>query len=663
MASKENTNTGPKSSDPPGLHLHPGQASRSVDDTQVVPLANRQDPAEFGSAFLLSHDNTTSTEELAVDTIVANQYKVISKIGAGGMSHVYQCQDMLLNRIVAIKILRIDLSSIPQAASRFQREAKVVAMLEHDNIVKLYGLHLTEHRQPFIVMEMVEGESLSALIEKFGSLPLPRVIKIVSQICDALALAHSQGVVHRDLKPSNIMITNPGRSDEQVKVLDFGIAKLANDTSVKTTQTGEVFGSPAYMSPEQALGQSVDEKSDQYSLGCMIFEALTGRTPFLGDSFLPMVMAHVNEPAPSLSQVSKKAHFPAQIERTVTKLLEKKASDRFASISEAKQTFLGKSQIKRRASPYRALLSTRTLILAASVAIALLIGWVAVVLFRTEKEPNREADKHAEPSLDTSFHLGVAGADDVHLMYILQNDPSVQAVSLSKQTNVTDAGLKGFSQMHNVTKLDLSHCEHFTDAGLKYLLGLPLVVLYMHDTKLGNAGMHTICKIHTLQHLDVCDTDINDEGCTELGNLTNLNDLRMHKTLVTGRTLSQIAKLKNLYGLDLSYDNIHDNLAAIQGLKLRKMHLTQAYLTDKNLEEISKLHSLFLLDISNNNQITDKGLMHLSSLKNLTYLQIVDCPGLTEEGIGKFKSALPHCKVRDVGKSRERTRDALESLH
>jgi serine/threonine protein kinase len=653
MPFEEKSNLAKTRSTGPELHLHTSREVRPVESENTLTSI------DFNSTLELWADNPLQAEEVSAGSVVANQFEVIAKIGSGGMSHVYKCQDLLLNRIVAIKIMRIDLSQVPQAAARFQREAKVVALLQHENIVKLYGLHLTEQRQPFIVMELIEGESLSSIIEKLGALPLPRVIKFVSQICDALALAHANGVVHRDLKPSNIMITNPGRSDEKVKVLDFGIAKLASDTTVKATQTGEVFGSPAYMSPEQALGQPVDEKSDQYSLGCVIFEALTARTPFLGESFLPMMMAHVNDPAPSLAQVAKKKHFPAQIERTVAKLLEKKSCDRFASITDAKQAFLGNVQIKNQSNPYRALLSKRSLILAASITLAIVIAWGANCFFNQEKPVNRETEKHYQPGSDNGLHLGDVGTDDLHLMYILHNDPYVQAINLGKLPKVTDAGLEGLSHVRTVTRIDLSHCDQFTDAGVKHLAGLPLIILRVHDTSLNNAGMHSICQIRTLRKLDVCDNDIDDDGCSELANLSGLKNLEMHKVMVTGRTLYQIAKLKNLLGLDLGNDKVADNLSALQQLKLIQFYLPQTYLTDANLLTLSRMHSLTLLDISNNNRITDAGLVALSSLKNLRELRIVDCPGLTDVGVHKIKTALPHCYVREVGKSAALKREAV----
>jgi serine/threonine protein kinase len=648
MAPEDKPQPEQQASELPGLRRHTGEGlDQPMPDRGDRTLANARKTGDFDSAFSLAPETAGHTDEPAVGSIIGGQYKILSKLGAGGMSHVYECEDTLVDRIVAIKVLRVDVSLVPHAATRFQREAKLVAMLEHASIVKLYGLQLTDQQQPFIVMEMIKGESLATMIEKNGVLPLPRVIALVTQICDALAAAHAQGIVHRDLKPSNIMVTNPGRSNERAKVLDFGIAKLADDTSVKTTKTGEVFGSPAYMSPEQSVGESVDEKSDQYSLGCVIFEMLTGRTPFLSEGFVPMIMAHVNDTPPSLSQVSKK-HFPAQIERTLTKLLEKKPRDRFASITEAKRAFLGKEEINEQSS-HHARLSTRSQIIAGSVAIFLLVVWLASLLFDSKKTAEPEIAK--APYTSDTFNLHSLADDDSYLRYKLLNDPGIETIDLTRHAKITDAGLAQLSTAHTVKSIDLSRCERVTDAAVNYLVTLPLVNLSLHGTQLKNAGMKNVCRIVTLRSLDVCDTDINDDGCTDLANLSRLRTLRLHKTLVTGQTLSEIAKLKNLENLDAGYCEVRKNLSALQALKLKSLNLRDCLLTDQDLEMLSHMHSLIGLDIRHNNNVTDTGVLRLTSLKNLRHLHLEDCSHVSDQGIRKIRLALPHCDTPDVDTS------------
>ncbi len=626
-----------------------GEGSREIKDTWSATQ-------DFGHA-----NDEQLTDELPVGSVIAGQYKILSKLGVGGMSHVYRCEDLLINRIIAVKVMRMNLSLQPQAATRFQREAKVVAMLEHRNIVKLYALNMTEDKQPFIVMEMVEGESLASIIEKQKTLPLPRVLTLVMQICDALEIAHAHGIVHRDLKPSNIMITNQGKPNETIKVLDFGIAKLGNDASVKTTQTGEIFGSPAYMSPEQALAQNVDEKSDQYSLGCVVFELLTGRTPFVGENFLPMIMAHVNEKAPTLSRVSDK-RFPAPVERTVARLLEKKPEDRFASISEAKESLLGKAAPVQKKQGGKSLVSTRSLILGGTVIVSLLVAWSVVGFLNPPKVTDVASSKHYQPGNDNGIPIGELGGDDAGFLISLNQNPNREIVDLSKQPNITDAGLHGLLSVHSVKRLSLRRCQKFTNASMKYLLGLPLIYLDLHETPLDDSGMKDICQIKTLLYLDVCDTDVSDKGCVDLPNLSNLRVLRIHKTPITGRALDDIVKIPKLRELDASFTEVHENLGALKQTKLKKLELERCLLTNESLKNVAQLPLLVSLSLRGNDNITDDGLLLLKSLKNLRVLFVGQCHNLTPQGIAKLKAALPGCHIQEVDTAEAEVRQALDAF-
>ena len=583
-------------------------------------------------------DDLDSDNELLVGTLINEQYRVLSKLRSGGMSHVYRCDDLQLNRLVAIKLLRIDPFGNSHSAKRFQREAQIVSMLEQESIVKLYGLHLTENRQPFIVMEFVDGESLDELLERSGSLPLPRVIKFISQICDALMVAHAHGVIHRDLKPANIMVMHPGQVNERLKLLDFGIAKVANNHSVKTTRTGEVFGSPAYMSPEQAQGRIVDERTDQYSLGCLIFELLTGRIPFRCDNFLSMMMAHVQETAPMLSEVSKKA-FPLSIELAVARLLEKEPAHRFASIGDVKRAFVGaeEKQIKGEKGTGKGVPST-SLISTAIAVISLLALFGASACWRTAQTdmPNCRAQNQTIPDRLTG--------DEKALFNHLQAEPTATVVDL-RNKKITDIGMTAFAGCHRAESIGLVHCYKVTDAGLKYLVGLPLLRLYLTCTQLSDAGMKSVCSISTLESLDISETDVSDEGCKFLEHLDQLRELHASRTFITSAVLSSIAKLTNLEELYLNGDNISDDLSALAGMRLRELSLRDDGLTDANMSVIAKMKSLLQLDLSKNRDITDVGLLKLAELSDLRVLTIADC-SITEAGLRKFKALRPQCFVR-----------------
>jgi len=225
------------------------------------------------------------TVSIAHTTLAGGKYQINEELGRGGMSVVYAATDLSLGRKVAVKVLLDEYaqSAGPQAAARFQQEARAVAKLSHPHIISIYEYGLLPEGAPFIVMDYVEGVSLESEMQTHGLMVEERVLEIIKQSARALRHSHSQGVVHRDIKPSNILLTKGDDGEDFVRLVDFGIAKMQTpDQEGKLTATGQVFGSPLYMSPEQCEGAPVDARSDIYSLGCVAYEMITGRPPFVG---------------------------------------------------------------------------------------------------------------------------------------------------------------------------------------------------------------------------------------------------------------------------------------------------------------------------------------------------------------------------------------------
>lgn len=270
------------------------------------------------------------------DTFAGN-YRIISLIGQGGMGAVYRVHHMFLNREFALKTIPPE-EVTQQSWQRFQLEAKSVAKLEHRNMVKIYDLGVADSRIPFYVMDLLEGESLSERLKRSGSLPVEEVLEVFAQVAEGLAFAHERGFVHRDIKPANIMLTHMGADNQPfkpvIKILDFGIAKLANPgmhDGAAVTQTGQIFGSPLYMSPEQCRGAEVDPRSDVYSIGCAIYETLTGAPPFMGDTALVTMVKHQKEVPLKLREASMGRDFPHSLEVVVERCLAKDKEDRYQS--------------------------------------------------------------------------------------------------------------------------------------------------------------------------------------------------------------------------------------------------------------------------------------------------------------------------------------------
>lgn len=258
--------------------------------------------------------------------LLAGRYELIEKIGEGGMAIVYKARCRLLNRYVAIKILRPEFTKDEQFIENFRRESQAAAALTHPNIVSVYDVG-KEGNIHFIVMELVEGKTLSQYIEEKGRLDYKEAISITRQVASALSLAHKNQIIHRDIKPHNILITNTGVA----KLADFGIAKAVSASTI-IGGAGKVMGSVHYFSPEQARGAYVDERSDIYSLGIVLYEMLTGKVPFDGDNPITIALMHINEPMPSVT--AEVPGVPPQLEKIIFKATEKYQSNRYRTADE-----------------------------------------------------------------------------------------------------------------------------------------------------------------------------------------------------------------------------------------------------------------------------------------------------------------------------------------
>lgn len=308
-------------------------------DKSPPETSSSHDPLDFRPAF--GSDRLIRDEEIEalIGKTVAGNYQIIDCIGEGGMSVVYRAKHKHLQRAVAIKLLHRHLVSSKRNLERFKQEAQSVSQLDHVGVVRIHDFGILEGNRPFIVMDYLSGRSLSDVIKEQTSLgqqlDTDTAVSIFQKIAEALAYTHQCGIIHRDLKPSNIIVNLP----KEVKILDFGIAKLMpheGTDAVALTQTGEVFGSPLYMSPEQCKGEPLDNRSDIYSMGCLMYETLTGKTPINGANMLEILYRHMNEmPTPIKNHG---VSIPKRLESVVFKCLAKDPRDRFQSMEELSQS-------------------------------------------------------------------------------------------------------------------------------------------------------------------------------------------------------------------------------------------------------------------------------------------------------------------------------------
>jgi serine/threonine protein kinase len=255
-------------------------------------MSQRNTPTRMGNA-----PRELTPDEVHLSERLGDQYELLDKLGAGGMGTVYKARDKRLGSFVAVKVVRDTAGEDANALKRLKNEALALAALQHPNIVRVMTLQQLDEHQLALVMEYAEGTDLASVIAKEGKLTPTRCRRLMKLCAEALVVAHSSGIIHRDLKPANILVTKDGGA-ENLKILDFGLAKLSEAGSQKLTRTGTVMGSPAYMSPEQARAGELDLRSDIYSLGCVFYEALTGKQPVEGDSAFEVLLKHTNECIP-----------------------------------------------------------------------------------------------------------------------------------------------------------------------------------------------------------------------------------------------------------------------------------------------------------------------------------------------------------------------------
>ena len=268
-----------------------------------------------------------------VGKLFAGRFHVEALLGSGGMGSVYRARHEVLQRLFALKVIRKDLLQDLTIAKRFRREAQAASRIDHPNIIGIIDFGQAEDGRLYLAMEYIEGPTLAEVLVVDGPFPVPRVLWVLAQIADALDAAQASNVIHRDLKPINILVTDSRVMPDQIKILDFGLAKIVDLQATAVTVHGKVFGTPEYISPERCMDQPADHRTDIYSLGIIIFELLVGRPPFFG-KVIKTLGAHINEPAPAPSAASGRRDIPPGLDQLVLRCLAKRPEDRFQSGAE-----------------------------------------------------------------------------------------------------------------------------------------------------------------------------------------------------------------------------------------------------------------------------------------------------------------------------------------
>jgi serine/threonine protein kinase len=553
------------------------------------------------------------------------KYELLSVLGSGGMGVVYKARQILLDKMVAIKMMRTSGFST-QALKRFEQEAKAASSLLHPNLITIRDYGVADDGQPYMVFDFIDGTTLGETIKAKGQLDLEQALDIFIQVAKGLSYAHQHGVLHRDIKPDNIIITEGQR---EAKIVDFGIAKVLDHTegAHSLTQTGEIFGTPLYMSPEQGIGKKLDARSDLYSMGCVMFEALTAMPPFVGESAITTILKHQAEKPSSLKEASLGKEFPRALERAVDTLLAKNPDDRYQSAEELindllaiKSSLSGDlAQTVKTESPARnraGLTATQIMSAALGAVLVLVLSYLkAVHELSASKSP-----VHAPASLTNlpgvSSALEARPATMSTLLTVLDEAITVPANSAAAEAKL--ASLSGTGSNAPETRLD------------RLSTGLDL-----SGQQITPDLIKQICSYHKLKELIFRGGKFIDHP---LGYLKNdVNSIDFSGSNVSDQDLQYVKVGSFPEELIFDHTPISDkgvHYLAIECALLKVLSLNYTNITDLALQNLGEQYSLKVLRL-NGDRISDKGMKTLHWFKNLEELDLQSVTGgVTAAGIG-----------------------------
>lgn len=520
----------------------------------------------------------------AVKKGLPERYADVSEIGSGGMGAVYWAKDTVLDRMVAVKVLN-SASARVQDIQRIQREATAAARLSHDNLVAVLDFGIADDGSPYLVMEYVEGPTLKRLIGRKGSLELGTALEILAQIASGLDHAHRHGVIHRDLKSANIVVTRTYNGRPLARVIDFGIARLEDldETGNRLTRTNAIMGSPLFMSPEQVRGETADERSDIYSLGCIFFECLTGRTPFRGESAMETMRMHTEEQPPALSEAAAR-ELPAQVENIIARSLAKAPDDRYQSMAD--------------------LLSDIDEALAIEPVCPLDVNELTV-----EPEPKKLSALHLLAFIVVSAAI-IGSAILGHQVW----KQGKEAVSL--RANVPPAGYK---QSEVTNAID--------DSNYRLKKETPRFVEILVSTKeaLDWDKINSLAK-HRPMNLELEESTIPLHDYERIAATGKIYGVRLINCNISDEILERLSYSKYIeqLSLDGSSGFTPAGLAHVQRMPvLADLNLTTTGLTDAYCEQLTPLKGLKRLDLKKNKDVGDRSIIPIcKSLSGLKYLQL-----------------------------------------
>lgn len=600
-----------------------------------------------------------------VPEFFTTRYSNFALLGSGGMGEVYKAYDSVLAKDVAIKILPGQLLTA-ERVMRFQQEARAASKLNHPNLVQTLDFGIADSGEPYLILEYVSGEPLDRVLKNEQKLTVNAAVNIVIQVCNGMQHAHGNGVIHRDLKPSNIVVMDKDLSAAQIKIIDFGIAKVASESGAAPalTQSGNFIGTPYYMSPEQISGHEIDERSDVYSVGCILFRMLTGRHVFESDILLEILQSTLKTKAPAIRElVSKDNDVPLELDMTVARSLEKDPVKRQQSMQALRDEIIKVMEHEKSwtsaSTTYGALPAAETQAKQSSAsAVGKHTGLITAVLLLTifglgalalvtllPKE--KEAESAVDDKRPSSAFIAEISAEDAEFKF--RTKKNGQEWYSQAGVNISDSDLKALRKTP-FRRLELIDQRDITDAGLKWIEDKPLSRLNLFETNIGDAGVKHLERISTLEELDLDLTRTGDIGLSYLKSLP-LKALSVGSTRVTDNGLKELKALSALHYLSLSSDGITEKgLQELKSLKLSELNVSSCKLGNEALKPIGEIRSLKRLFIGHNN-ITAEGLSNLANLRKLELLSLDSCKKIDDKAVAFIAKTWPKLEKLDVSET------------
>jgi serine/threonine protein kinase len=523
-----------------------------------------------------------------------DRYKPLSILGEGVSGRVYLSRDRILGKKVAVKTLR-QLS--PAELVQFQHAARANSKLTHPMIVQVLDFGVSNQTLPFMVMDFVPGRGLDEIRQTRGYLPWETVFNIMIDLCDALAYAHESGVFHRDLKLSNIIVDRIDSPRPSICLIDFGVAQIGAEPIPGNTISGSsaIVGTPAYMSPDTSTGLNYTARSDIYSLGCVMFECITGRPPFLCDTALETLQMHAEKEPPAMASLNHSITIPDEVQKVVSKCLEKRPNNRFQSVTELKialkRVLRGEGRnldVKRvresdDADPAPSMVAgvkaetSATFVITTTVVALLALGAVVAVVMYKPPKPVEVYKKPVKQKTATEITRSSEPRSFTDLFEVDKNEKG----HFTATRDLIDSDLE-LLLGRDVTSLTMPAQHDITDKGCKILARMPLAHLLLTETKITDRGAKRLAEIDSLRGIGLGRARLTDAAIFAFSD--KIINFAVPDSLITDKCMSHIAKMKDLAVLNISGTEVTDaGIAQLKDVPLRELYATNCKLSDASL--------------------------------------------------------------------------------